>query len=42
MRHHEEIEDMLEAYLTDFNTLASDLDYLRTQIQTTEELVSER
>eukprot|EP01041_Mallomonas_annulata_P009202 gene9202-19080_t len=39
---HEEIEDLFQAYLMDYNTLGSHLDYLRTQIQSAEELASLR
>ena len=36
---HEEIEILLESYLTDYNSLETKLVYLRTQMQNAEELV---
>ncbi len=37
---HDEIEELLESYLLDFNALAANIEYARSQIQSAEELVS--
>lgn len=39
---HDEIEELLESYLLDFNALSSKIDNARSQIQSAEELVSLR
>lgn len=39
---HEDMEAMLESYLVDFNTLQTKLEYIRSQIQSAEELVNLR
>eukprot|EP01034_Spumella_vulgaris_P025879 gene25879-32385_t len=39
---HDEIEELLESYLLDFNALAANIEYARSQIQSAEELVSLR
>jgi C4-dicarboxylate-specific signal transduction histidine kinase len=37
---HDEIEELVESYLMDFASLESKIDYVRSQIQSSEELVS--
>ena len=37
---HEEVEEMLQAYAMEYNTLWGKLEYLWTQISTAEDLVS--
>ena len=37
---HEEVEELLQAYEMDYNALAADLEHLKTQIETAEDLVS--
>jgi Mg2+ and Co2+ transporter CorA len=39
---HEEVTVMVESYLMDYNTLSTKLEYLRSQIQNAEELMSFR
>ena len=39
---HEEIEELLESYLNDYNSIESKLVYLKQQMQSAEELVSLR
>jgi Mg2+ and Co2+ transporter CorA len=39
---HEDIEELLETFLMDYNSLESKLEHLRVQIQSAEELVSLR
>jgi len=42
MMHHSEMEGLMESFLMDFNTLQSKLEFIKSQIQTAEELVSLR